>query len=56
MKVKTYFDQIVGEKMYVCEDGCNTTKNPKWTIQQCLENVNKDCMFVFHNEHCICNN
>ena len=53
--MKTYYDDIVDKKMFVCEDGCNTTTNPEWTSQQCMENTTKECMFIFHNKHCICN-
>jgi len=51
----SYIDEIVGERIYVCDDGCNATKRAEWTAKQCEENITKECMFVFHNEHCICN-
>ena len=53
--IKVIDTEITGKTLYYCEDGCNVTTSPDWTRQQCKENTTKECMVVFHNEHCICN-
>ena len=54
--MKTYYDTTFGKRLYVCNDGCSTGRFGDIIKEQCKNNVEKKCMFLNHNEHCICNN
>ena len=54
--MKTYYDTTFGKKLYVCDDGCSTGRFSNMINEQCKNNLEKKCMFLEHNRHCICNN
>jgi len=56
MKMKTYYDTTFGKRLVVCEDGCSTGRFADIIKEQCKNNIEKKCMFLEHNKHCICNN
>lgn len=54
-KMKIYYDETFGKKLFVCNDGCSTGRLKNLVEEQCDNNIEKKCMFLIHNEHCICN-
>lgn len=54
--MKTYYDKtFFNKKLFVCDDGCSTGKVKTLVAEQCKNNINKECLFLIHNKHCICN-
>ena len=53
--MKTYYDTTFSKKLVVCKDGCSTGRFADIVKNQCENNIEKKCLFLIHNEYCICN-
>jgi len=51
----SYYDTAFNKKFVVCDDGCSVGRFSDIVKKQCENNLEKKCLFLIHNEHCICN-